>query len=111
MPSAKNLPIQTSVCCSSNYSDEQLWDIAETFLELTRVKTAGKRTLYGRADVSAEAITVHELEVDRDDLPFIGHANILRWPPDEGQQRELALLIAQASCYVPVKTDPTRTSL
>jgi len=100
MPSTKHLPFQTSVCCSSDYSDGQLWDIAETHLGLSRVKTPGKRTLYGRADVLAGVITHHNLEVDRDDQPFAGHANILGWPPDQGQQRELALLIAQASRFV-----------
>jgi len=109
MPYTKNLPIQTSVCCSSAYADEQLWVIAETHLSLSRVKTPGKRTLYGRADVLAGAIKRHNLEVDRDDQPFVGHANILGWPPHEGRQRELALLIAQASRYEPVKSDAAQT--
>jgi hypothetical protein len=103
MPYTKNLPIQTSVCCSSDYTDEELWVIAETHLNLSRERTPGKRTLYGRADVQAGAI-IRYLELDRDDQLFIGHANILGWPSDEGQQRELALLIAQASHYEPVKS-------
>lgn len=110
MPHEKLIPAQTSVCCSSDYTDEQLWDIAEAHLGVSRVKTPGKRTLYGRADVLAREITRHNLEVHRDDLPFIGHANILGWPSDQGQQRELALLIAQASRFAPVKSGSSQTS-
>jgi len=103
---SKKVPLQKSVCCSSHYNDEQLWQIAEAHLGLSRTKTPEKQTLYGRADVEARIITNAGLNIDRDDQPFDGHANILGWPSDGKMQRELALLIAQGSRYVPVGGDP-----
>ena len=103
LPNTKLVPPQTSVCCSSTYEDEQLWNVAEVHLGASRAKATGKKTLYGCANVLAGEITKHGLTINRDDAPFNGHSNILGWPSSKDQQREVALLIAEASKFKPLK--------
>ncbi|MGC1870470.1 MAG: hypothetical protein WA700_05885 [Acidobacteriaceae bacterium] len=88
-----------SVTRHKGLSEEQLWKLGHG------IATARKRTLYGRADVSAISVRQQALAVEPE--PIKGnpnHANILGWPKDKPAQKIIALELAAASayrCYAP----------
>ena len=83
-----------SVTRHNGFSEKQLWNIGR------KVSIERKRTLYGRADVSAAIVREQSLEIEP--APVQGnpnHASIFRWPADKPSQKIIAQQLAAASTY------------
>ena len=55
------------------------------------------KPLLGRADIIASSVLNQKLRVESDSAPHPRHANIIGWPPDKGEQKEIALVLAAES--------------
>ncbi len=83
-----------SVTRHLDLSDQQVWKCGSA------IATMRKRTLYGRADLSAAIVRQQSLEIEP--APIEGnpnHANIFRWPADKPSQKIIAQQLAAASAY------------
>lgn len=75
---------------------DELWSEGE------RVAALRKKTIYGRADVTAAAFVEEDLRVEAKPLPENpNHADAVDWPADKPAQKMKALQIALKSTYVP----------
>jgi hypothetical protein len=84
-----------SVTRHNGFSEKQLWNIGR------KVSIERKRTLYGRADVSATTVRQQSLKVEP--KPLKGnpnHANILGWPTEKSAQKIIAQELAAASVFI-----------
>jgi len=77
-------------------TEDELWKEGE------RVATIRSKTLYGRADVLAEAFEAEDLTVEaKPILENPNHADAINWPADKAQQKMKATEIASKSHFVP----------
>lgn len=85
-----------SVTRHKNLKENELWRIGQVIAD-TR-----PATLYGRADLSAEAVRRQSLNVEAKPVPGnLNHASIVGWPADKPAQKIIALKLAAKSSFVP----------
>ncbi|HEX7723196.1 MAG TPA: hypothetical protein VF397_13615 [Pyrinomonadaceae bacterium] len=76
-------------------AEAELWKIGQ---EVANTRPA---TLYGRADVTVDAITSQSLNIVPTATPR-NHANVTGWPPDKPSQKIIAQEIAAVAFFVAV---------
>jgi len=76
-------------------TEAELWKIGQ------EVANARPATLYGRADVTVDAITSQSLNIVPTATPR-NHANVTGWPPDKPSQKIIAQEIAAVASFVAV---------
>lgn len=88
---------EVSVYRISGLSEEEIWKIGREYVAKPRGKT-----LYARGDTTAAVITRTRLDIVAETTPHPLHANIINWPSEKGEQKMLALEIAnEAKLAVP----------
>lgn len=85
--------LTTSVFRVQNLPAERIWPIGISIAETRR------KTLYGRADILADAVMSVGLRLDPDDNPP-RHANIVGWPNEKDHRLSLAQQLAAAAVLV-----------
>ena len=83
---------EVSVYRIINLKEDQVWEIGRV-----NVAVVLDKPLLGRADIVTSSVLNQKLRVDSDPAPHPRHANIIGWPPDKGEQKEIALLVAAES--------------
>jgi hypothetical protein len=83
-----------SVCCSQQMSEPEIWDTAERARTAASQRNPNIHCVYGRADLSAEAVFDQGLTIQRDDEGYFGHANITGWPEEPDKRLAVAQQIA-----------------
>jgi hypothetical protein len=90
-----------SVTRHKGLSNDQLWRVGQAIAE------ARPATLYGRADVTAQQVRGHRLQVEARPVPEnLNHATIIGWPPDKPSQKSFAQELAAVASYVSKPTPP-----
>lgn len=90
-----------SVTRHKNLPEQNLWQIGQDVAN-KRSSTGHSITLYGRADINASAVRQEGLNVVPDPITKnLNHANIIGWPEGKPAQKIKALLLADASHYIP----------
>jgi len=84
--------IQLSVSCTEGLDENHVWQIGQETAESRK----DKPTLHGRADLTAQAVRLQELEIIRDDKPRF-HANVVGWDGEKAAQLSKAQEMAAAS--------------
>ncbi len=88
-----------SVTRHKSLSEEEIWKLGQ------EISDARPATLYGRADLSAEAVRKQKLSVEPRPVPEnLNHACISGWPQDKPAQKILALELAAAASFIPKPT-------
>ena len=78
--------VELSMTRHTQATPEEIW------AEGTRVANLRSKTLYGRADVAARAITQQSLVIEAAPIPENpNHVNALHWPEDKAVQKIKAL--------------------
>lgn len=73
-------------------TDSELWNVG------AQIANSRRCTLYGRADLQAQACIVQNLRVQAAPLPDNpNHADITNWPAEKSQQKMIAIEIAAAA--------------
>lgn len=90
--------IELSVTRHREATEDELWHEGERV-----VKIRSDSTLYGRADLTAEAFENEDLSVEA--KPIIpenpNHADVIGWPTEKPAQKMKALEIAKKASFVP----------
>ena len=81
---------QTSVFRTSKLTESENWDIGK------EVGSASGRSLKGRADLLVSSVLDVSLNVI-ESIPPPLHANIVGWPQDEAETKQLALKLSEAA--------------
>ena len=66
---------------------EEVWEIGQR--EVIEAMLTPK-ILYGVADIKVAKVRENDLEVDPDNNPSLGHANIIGWPQNKEKQKIIA---------------------
>jgi len=82
--------LRLSVFRIEGLSLEKVWGIGQKVIEAMPTP----KILYGVADIKVAKVRENELEVDADNIPTLGHANIIGWPEDKGKQKLIAQSLA-----------------
>lgn len=69
-----NRRLETSVCRSSQLTDDQVWIVCSTYFDAHSPKPA-----IGRGVGRAAVVFAEELTFDADGKPYAQHANIIGW--------------------------------
>lgn len=81
---------ETSVFLTKELSNEEVWSVAETYIE------AGGRKVRARAELAARFVEHTKLRLVPDSPPP-RHAIIIGWPAEKDEKKARALELAQAS--------------
>lgn len=81
---------ETSVYRTSDLSETDMWDIGRG------VESMSGRSLKGRADILTSSVLDVSLNVI-ESIPPPRHANIVGWPQDYAEMKQLALELSEAS--------------
>jgi hypothetical protein len=87
--------VDLSVTRHRQASEAEIWHVG------AQVARGQSKTLYGRADLPAQACTAEGLRVV--EAPVAAnpnHANITGWPSERPQQKMIAMVIAEKARYV-----------
>jgi hypothetical protein len=80
---------EVSVYRIAYLKEGEIWEIGKL-----NVAKALNKQLLGRADILTLIILNQKLKVESDPTPHPRHANIVGWPSDKEEQREIALMLA-----------------
>ena len=83
---------ELSVTRQKNLTEDEIWYLGRY------VSSIRSRTLYGRADVSADVVISNGLTVEPSEPP-LNHANIKGYPVDKSEQKLKALIIASEARF------------
>jgi len=83
---------EVSVYLIINLKEDQIWETGRV-----NVAVVLDKPLLGRADIITSSVLNQKLRVESDPAPHPRHANIIGWPPDKGEQKEIALVLAAES--------------
>lgn len=87
-----------SVYRTSRQEDSVIWEIGQVF-----VATPRQMSLFGRADITVEAVMFEGLSVVPDLTPHPLHADIIGWTQDTSLDRLTALKLAAVAVIVLTK--------
>ena len=83
--------LKLSVFRTSEMEEADIWTLGHNHVE----RPSG-RHLHGRAQLTPAAVRGCGLEVDPDDQPR-RHANLVGWPPEKAERKQIALQLAAAA--------------
>ena len=103
MPRENRGRLEKSVFRTTELQDNQVWRLAHLWTVVNPLwKRPGTQAVTGRADLATSAITATgELFAQLNPSPHPEHADILGWDQSNSGQELQALLLVQASKYVP----------
>lgn len=83
--------LKLSVFRTGGMCEADIWTLGQKHVE----RPTG-RDLHGRAELAASAVDGCGLDVDPDDRPR-RHANLVGWPTDKAERKQIALELAAAA--------------
>ena len=92
----ENKLIPVSLCLISEIKGD-IWEFAND-----HVFNNTKQKVKSRADIKAYYFFQNELTLSRDDNPFLGHVNVVDWPPEEVKQQLKATALADKAEFIPM---------
>ncbi len=84
---------KVSVFRISGITDNEVWDIGDS-----EVATKQGKPIFGRADIIASIVISKDLKVVSSEPPE-RHADIIDWPEEKSEQKQIALELAAESKF------------
>jgi hypothetical protein len=90
--------LRLSVYRQLELSEQELWGIGEKYV----AKREENRYIVGRADFDAVVVLATGLSCDPDGIPHPNHVNIIGWPNDKAERKNVEQTLADSAEFTPL---------